>query len=494
MSSTDAAIGTPCSCSITSSRPSSPCSRPRRANASRRGSARARPLRPARPPAAAARAIAAAPCAALRRRTTRGRGRPGRNSPSTTRPLGQQARERGLDHRDAEAKARADVLARERTMRAAEAPHQIADRIGDRLEQRHRQSRRQRHADRIAIARRILDRDEALARRRCARRSARRVLTSSSIAGSATPASLRSSISVARQIAEPQQQVVNRIGRSRMETRRQVLQLLLERVEHGFVEQIAQLGVADQIAQLRLIDRQRLRAPFGQRRIAVVDVVGDVAEQQRRRERRRLLRFDVDDAQRSAAHAAHDVGQRRQVEDVAQALAIGLENDRKRSESRRHREQIRRALAQLPERRARAGPAAGQQQRAAGGFAEPRREHRRRSELPHHQPLDFVGIRQQQRRCPAAARHPDTAPRTHRRTTSPRRRGRLRRGCARWPPSPTARGCGCRAASAPRRASRRDRRASARSRSCDRRGPRRRRRVVRRDSASRFAAASASRP
>ena len=96
---------------------------------------------------------------------------PGRNSPSTTRPLGQQLRKRGLDHRDAEAESRADVLAGERTVRPAEAPHQIADRIGDRLEQRHRQPRRQRHADRIAIARRILDRDEALfARRRIANR------------------------------------------------------------------------------------------------------------------------------------------------------------------------------------------------------------------------------------------------------------------------------------------------------------------------------------
>ena len=177
----------------------------------------------------------------------------------------------------------------------------------------------------------------------------------------ATPASLRASISVARQVAEAQQQIVNGIGRPRVKALRQMLQLLLERVEHRFVEQIAQLGVADQIAQLRLIDRERLRAPFGQRRVAVVDVVGDVAEQQRRRERRRLLRFDVDDAQRAAADAAQDVGQRRQIEDVAQALAIGLENDRERSESRRHREQIRGALAQLPQRRARA--------RAAGGAA-----------------------------------------------------------------------------------------------------------------------------
>jgi hypothetical protein len=89
-----------------------------------------------------------------------------------------------------------------------------------------------------------------------------------------------------------------------MKALRKVLELLLERVEHGFIEQIAQLGVADQIAQLRLIDRQRLGPSFRQRRVAVVNVVGDIAEEQRRRERRRLLRLDVDDTQRSAAHPA----------------------------------------------------------------------------------------------------------------------------------------------------------------------------------------------
>ena len=42
----------------------------------------------------------------------------------------------------------------------------------------------------------------------------------------------------ARQVAEPQQQIVDSVHRSRMETRRQILQLLLERVENRFVEQI----------------------------------------------------------------------------------------------------------------------------------------------------------------------------------------------------------------------------------------------------------------
>ena len=302
--------------------------------------------------------------------------------------------------------------------------------------------------------------------------------TSSSIAG-VGDAGVAARLDLgARQIAEPQQQIVHRVGRARVKARRQVLQLLLERVEHGLVEQIAQLGVADQLAQLRLIDRQRLRAPLGQRRIAVVDVVGDVAEQQRRRERRRLLRFDVDDAQRAAAHAAQQVGQRRQIEDVAQALAIGLEDDRKRSEPRRDRQQIRRRACAA----ARAARA-----RRAGGAAAAARGRRLRETAPRTSPSIRAAARPAARprrdraaaaTCRAAARHPDTAPRTHRPTTSPRRRCRARRGCARWPPSPTARGRGCRTASAPRRASRRDRRAIVRSRSCDRRARRRPRLLI----------------
>ena len=69
-------------------------------------------------------------------------------------------------------------------------------------------------------------------------------------------------------------------------SRIELLQLPLDFGERVGVEQLAQLRFAEQLAQLRLIDRQRLRPAFGERRVAVVDVVGDVAEEQRRRERR----------------------------------------------------------------------------------------------------------------------------------------------------------------------------------------------------------------
>jgi hypothetical protein len=60
--------------------------------------------------------------------------------------------------------------------------------------------------------------------------------------------------------------------------RRQVLQLALHGFEDRLIQQIAQLGIANQIPQLRLIHRQGLRAALGERRIAVVEIVRDVAE------------------------------------------------------------------------------------------------------------------------------------------------------------------------------------------------------------------------
>ena len=127
-------------------------------------------------------------------------------------------------------------------------------------------------------------------RRACSRRSiSRRV---SAIA-------LRASISSAVEIADLNQQVVQAVGRSDAIRRIEMLQLPLDAIERFGIEQLAQLRVAEQLAQLRLIDRQRLGAPLGQRRIAVVDVVGDVAEEQRRGKRRRRLRIDRRQSQRA---------------------------------------------------------------------------------------------------------------------------------------------------------------------------------------------------
>ena len=98
----------------------------------------------------------------------------------------------------------------------------------------------------------------------------------------------------------------------------EVLQLPLDGVERVGIEQLAQLGVAEQLAQLRLIDRQRLRAPLGQRRVAVVDVVGDVAEEQRRANGDGTRESIVATRSVRCRQLAQHVDERRHVEVIAQ--------------------------------------------------------------------------------------------------------------------------------------------------------------------------------
>jgi len=80
--------------------------------------------------------------------------------------------------------------------------------------------------------------------------------------------------------------------------------------------------------KLRLIDRQRLRPPLRQRCVALIDVVGDVGEQQRRGKRRRLGGFDGGDANVSACDLLQDIGRRAEIEQLAHALTVRLKQNR----------------------------------------------------------------------------------------------------------------------------------------------------------------------
>ena len=111
-----------------------------------------------------------------------------------------------------------------------------------------------------------------------------------------------------------------------------MLQLELDALERRGIEQLAQLRLAEKLAELGLVDCQRLRAALGERRVAVVDEIRDVTEQQRAGERRRLLRVGGDHADRALANLLHRRHERRHVKDVAQTLAIRLEDNRERAE------------------------------------------------------------------------------------------------------------------------------------------------------------------
>ena len=244
--------------------------------------------------------------------------------------------------------------------------------------------------------------------------------------------------------------------------------------------QLPQLRLAEELAQLGLVHGEGLRAPLGQRRVAVVEVVGDVAEEQRRREGRGRLRVHGDEPDLAAADAGGDLHEPRQVEDVAQALAVGLEHDREGRVARGHLQQVVGALPLHPERRPLARPAPRQEKRPGRRLPEARGEEARAPELADHEVLDLLGLGQEVRGLRRALAlgqaedDPVVAPDRLDLGLARLPQARLEGGRPRRVDAAAPRARGGRAASPP------SRRASARARSCGRRAARRSPRAGRR--------------
>src|SRR4029078_7785811 len=83
-------------------------------------------------------------------------------------------------------------------------------------------------------------------------------------------------------------------------------------------------------------------------------------------------------------------------EDIRQDRAVGLDEDREAAIPAGDREQVRGALALLPERGAGARRAPGQEERAGGVLAEARREQRGARDLADDDLLDVLRIGEQQ--------------------------------------------------------------------------------------------------
>ena len=195
-------------------------------------------------------------------------------------------------------------------------------------------------------------------------------------------------------------------------------ELRLDLGERVGVDQLAQLLLAEQLAQQVAVERERLRAPLRRRRVVLVHVGGDVVEEERARERRGRRRLDLDEVELARLQPVQDPLQRGQVEDVLQALAVGLEHDRERAVLARDLEQVLRLQALLPERRALAGTAARDQQRARGVLAEARAEERGLADLADDELLDLVRRDQQVGACSAARRRRAGGARSRRPTRS----------------------------------------------------------------------------
>jgi len=143
------------------------------------------------------------------------------------------------------------------------------------------------------------------------------------------------------------------------------------------IEQVAQaesVAAPEQLGEQRRVQREGGGAALGQRGVALVDELRDVAEGEGPCERRRDGGLDVDHGHLARADPAHEVGEARHVEDVLDALAHGFEDDRERGVLARDLEQLRGALALLPEGLPLTGTAAREEQGAGRALAKTRRK------------------------------------------------------------------------------------------------------------------------
>ena len=100
--------------------------------------------------------------------------------------------------------------------------------------------------------------------------------------------------------AQVGEEIVEIVGVTRLALRDEPLQLELQRLDHRGIEQLAELFRAEQVAEEVAVERERGHPPLGERRVALVHVDRDPAEQQALRERRRVACLDRHDAHASA--------------------------------------------------------------------------------------------------------------------------------------------------------------------------------------------------
>ena len=142
----------------------------------------------------------------------------------------------------------------------------------------------------------------------------------------------------------------------------QTLQLQLDLCDRFRVEQLTQVLAAEQLGEQLAVERERLRPPLGERRVALVHELRHVREQQRGSERRGPLGVHRHDPNLPRADPAEKLDQRRHVEVIGHDLAPGLGEDREVGVTAGDLEQARAPHALLPQRRALAWPSPREQQ------------------------------------------------------------------------------------------------------------------------------------
>ncbi len=291
-------------------------------------------------------------------------------------------------HGGAQAEAGGGQLGGERAVGAGVAGQQVAERVLDRLGEGLRDADRQRGAERVGEPPGVLDGGPA------------RFAGDLDLDGPAgvpqrgRPVGLGAADRQLRgaERAEQAQRVGDALDVLDPALGGEPLELGLQLGQHRRVDQLAQLGLAEQFGQQPGVQREGRGPALGERGVALVEELGDVAEEQRAGEGGGLGGGDLDQPHGARLQVAHQLDQAGDVEDVLQALPDGLQHDREGAELARHLQQLGGALALLPERGAAPGAAPGQQQGAPRALAEPGGEQGRAAHLVGDQLFDLGGV------------------------------------------------------------------------------------------------------
>ena len=154
---------------------------------------------------------------------------------------------------------------------------------GAALEERLRQPARRHHAERVAVAAGVLGRDQPLLAGDPGRERAPL---------GEQDRGLRLVVLACAQVAAAAEDVVQLVGIARIAG-----QLPLDLGERIGVDQLAQLLLAEQLAEQVAVERERLRAALGRRRVVLVHVGGDVVEEERAGEGRGRRRLHLDEVE-----------------------------------------------------------------------------------------------------------------------------------------------------------------------------------------------------
>ncbi|GBD46040.1 hypothetical protein HRbin41_00859 [bacterium HR41] len=106
------------------------------------------------------------------------------------------------------------------------------------------------------------------------------------------------------QVADGAQHVEQLVGVGRPPALVRALELGFDLGDSVGVEKLPQLLLSEQLAQQIAVESEGCGTPFGVGRVALVHVRRDVVEQQRRRERRSAIGFDLDERHLAACDRA----------------------------------------------------------------------------------------------------------------------------------------------------------------------------------------------